>query len=250
MHIVQAILASRNEEENVIQFTQSECAPVEGISIKTPWVTEGWAMDCISFNKEVLEWIKNHDFIEYVVMSSPMTIIHHDTIDSKGERSPPSRENVALAANKVANILVQHGKKPVFLSPPPQTGDDLSKCASHIVIFGGSDIVDCSFKEEDSSESYAAIMGFLKSYAFIIPVVDLNKLICFNGICKTFVDNINIYRDKGHLSHAGSYYIGRKYDLLPIIKARRNSYWSQENYVQIDLTKSSKFLEIQEYGSY
>ena len=232
MHIVQAILASRNENENVIQFTQSECAPLEGISIKTPWVTEGWAMDCISFNKSVLEWIKKHDTIEYVVMSSPMTIIHHDTIDFKGERSPPSKENVALAANNVANVLVQHGKKPVFISPPPQTGNDLSKCATHKFIFGGDNIDDCSFNEENFSVSYVDIMKFLKSDAFTVPVIDLKKLICANGTCRTLVDNVNIYRDKGHLSYAGSYYIGKKYDLLASIKARADSYWREENYVQ------------------
>lgn len=214
MHLMQAVRASESlGDRNIIQFTKSLCAPVFGLAIveRKP---ESWAKGCIEFNNQVRDWLSNNVTVEYVLLSSRMDIIHSDTLNEDGETNQPSTKLVLAAANEVADFLEGLGKKAVFISPPPMTGEDLSKCSSYNLVFGTNEDFSCSFHLDTTSKEYSKIVAFLEAPDYRFPVVDLRKYICREAVCETFISGVNIYRDAGHLSLIGSRYIGTRYDLL------------------------------------
>jgi peptidoglycan/LPS O-acetylase OafA/YrhL len=213
MHLMQAVRASESlGGRDVIQFTKSSCAPVFGLA--KVGRTKSWAEGCIKFNNQVKDWLSQNQTVEYVLLSSPMNIIHSRTLNEEGEFSEPSTKLTLNSANKVAEFIQSLGKKAIFISPPPTTGEDLSKCSSYNLIFGTGEDFGCEFAVDEVSQQYVEIMDFLKSENFKLPVIDLSSYICNDVTCETYISKINIYRDTGHLSHAGSQYIGAQYDLL------------------------------------
>jgi len=215
MHLMQAVMASKSlGERDVIQFTKSVCAPVFGLAIVNHKYTESWANGCIEFNNKVMNWLSKNQTVEYVLLSSPMGIVNNRTLNDEGEVNEPSIKLTLNSANKVSEFIQSLGKKVIFISPPPRTGKDLSRCTSHNLVFGSGQDFSCEFTVDKISEQHVEVMNFLKMDALTFPVIDLRSYICNGSVCETYVSGINIYRDSGHLSHAGSQYIGAQYDLL------------------------------------
>jgi len=215
MHLAQAVLASPSlEGKNLIQFTKSVCSPIIGLALSSRKYPEAWSQSCVSFNDQVRDWLKNDNNVEYVIMSSPLGILFNETYDTKGVLRTASEDVVLAAMNETAAFLESLGKKPVFVSPPPRTGENLSKCSTYNLIFEGNEVLDCVFTIAEFSEQHTAVMAFLARPDLALPVLDLGQYICDSEKCPTFVDGVNIYRDPGHLSHQGSRLIGMKNDLL------------------------------------
>jgi len=147
-------------------------------------------------------------------MSSPLRILFTETFDSDGVFRSASEEVVLTAMNETAVFLESLGKKVVFISSPPRTGKNLTKCWSYNLIFEGEEVFDCDFIVADLSEQHTAVMKFLTRPDLALPVMDLSQYICNAGKCPTFVDGINIYRDHDHLSYQGSHLIGLKSSFL------------------------------------
>lgn len=219
MHLVQAVLASPSFEGNsLIQFTKSMCSPIIGLALSSRKHSKVWSRGCVLFNDQVRDWLKNDDDIEYVIMSSPLGLLFNEIYDATGALRPASEEVVLAAMNETANFVKSLGKKPVFVSPPPRSGENLSKCSTHNLVFKGNEFIDCAFTVAEFSEEHAAVMAFLMRPDLVLPVLDLGKFTCESGRCFTFVEGINIYRDVGHLSHEGSEFIGWRNDLLGLVQ--------------------------------
>jgi len=215
MHLVQAVLAGPSlQGKELIQFTKSTCSPILGLALVNRTYPESWAKGCISFNDQVKGWLENNQSVEYVIMSSPLRILFHQTFDSDGRLRPASAELVLDAMNETAVFLESLGKKAVFISSPPRTGENLTKCWSYNLIFKGGEVFDCDFTVADLSEQHTAVMEFLARPDLALPVLDLSQHICTAGKCPTFVDGVNLYRDHDHLSHQGSHLIGLKSGFL------------------------------------
>lgn len=45
-------------------------------------------------------------------------------------------------------------------------------------------------------------------FIILAPVIWLDQEICANGTCRASDDNVFLYRDRGHLSNAGSVWLG------------------------------------------
>ncbi len=43
---------------------------------------------------------------------------------------------------------------------------------------------------------------------------------CEEGDCRTFDGDVILYRDSGHLSKAGSAYLGKRYDFAKVLTGR------------------------------
>lgn len=219
MHLAQAILASSSlEGDDLIQFTKSMCSPIIGLALSNRKYPKAWSQSCILFNGQVRDWLKNDDKIEYVIMSSPLGILFNETYDSSGFLRPASEDIVLAAMNETVSFVESLGKKPIFVSPPPRTGENLSKCPAYNLIFEGNDSFVCDFSLAEISEQHAAVMAFLGRPDLMVPVLDLAQLICDKERCPTFVDGVSIYRDVGHFSQKGSELIGQKNDLLGLVK--------------------------------
>lgn len=60
-----------------------------------------------------------------------------------------------------------------------------------------------------------------------MPIINLEDYICNGGMCNTVIDDTNIYRDGGHLSHDGSELIGKNNDIFGKVINAANKYAAQ-----------------------
>ncbi|MBF5052780.1 acyltransferase 3 [Alcanivorax venustensis ISO4] len=216
MHLADAILASEGlGKAHIVQFTKSVCAPIYEIALTNQNYAPNWSNGCVEFNERVKEWLSNNKSIKYVVMSSPMGIIYSD-IYYNGEVVGVAPSLVLKKMNETASHIRSLGKMPVFVSPPPRTGHDLSQCTTRSQIMGVER--DCSFATNSISEDHKKVMAFLNDEALSVPVIDLSRYFCERDKCKTSSNGIPFYRDKGHLSKPGSSLIGSQFDLFSDIK--------------------------------
>lgn len=215
MHLLPALIASDSSQKHeLIQLTKSACAPLFGVAITTRSRQPSWSKSCIDFNESVKKYLVETKEIEYVIMSSPMSILKTRTFSQAGEIAESSDLLIRDELNKTADFIRQIGKKVVFIAPPPSTGDDLSKCPTYHLTFGSNQNFECKFSEGDYSQDYKSVKQFLSRQDLKVPVIFLESYVCSNGTCNTYPGNINLYRDSGHLSVSGSTYIGREFNLL------------------------------------
>jgi peptidoglycan/LPS O-acetylase OafA/YrhL len=217
MHLMPALIASDvSPEHELIQLTKSACAPIFGIAITTRSRQPSWSESCIEFNESVKRYLVDAKDIEYVILSSPMSILKTKTFNKEGKIFESSDNLIRDELNSTADFIRNIGKNVVFIAPPPSTGVDLSKCPTFHFTFRKDQNFECKFSTKDYSQVYKDVKQFLSRKDLRMPVIFLEPKICKGGICSTYTDNINLYRDSGHLSVSGSKYIGRKFNLLSL----------------------------------
>lgn len=225
MHLIPGLVTGRSVGNNtLIQLTKSSCSPIFGLALTTRFSPANWGKECIKFNESVRKYLVETDSIEYVIMSSPMSIIITKTVDEKGNIKPPSTEVVKSALNETTKFLREIGKKPIFIAPPPQNGHNLAKCPTYNATFNDEENFECAFNTKDISESQRKVIEFLNSSELELAVVDLKSYICEGNTCFSYINGINIYRDSGHLSIPGARYLGKKFNLLSIVLDAANQH--------------------------
>ncbi|RZU99076.1 acyltransferase family protein [Spiribacter vilamensis] len=229
MHLMQALTSSQaSETVDFIQFTKSVCAPIFDLAITDQKRGRAWSEGCIEFNSQVNKWLQENSSVEYVIMSSPMGIISSNTYDDSGNLHPTSdsKSIVMEKLNETADYIRSVGKTPVFVAPPPRTGDNLARCVIGNLVFGSGEGSEnsCSFSQGEVSSGHQRVTQFLHSSELDMAVVDLSDYLCNQSGCKAAVGKTNIFRDSGHLSHAGSALVGRESNLLGAVMAAADSY--------------------------
>ena len=223
MHLAPALLAD-DPGLQITQFTRPVCAPILDIAIVNAKYTASWARDCVTFNDQALAYLQAHGSIAYVVMSSPLGILESAIYQRDvGVRQGDLTELVHEKMLQTAAAIRAAGATPVFVSPPPRTGADLSSCATKLRIFGRVPTTDvgpvCSFPEAAQSglNQKAAAMLLRLDQAF--GIVWLDKFLCREGRCATVMDDVILFRDTGHFTRAGSALLGARYGLAERIYA-------------------------------
>jgi peptidoglycan/LPS O-acetylase OafA/YrhL len=210
-------LAAGGIDQPFVQFTKPACSPVADIAYIDKQHPSNWSQGCIDFNDEVLNWIRDEGDIDYVIMSSALGIYDHVTYRRDG--TIIGKDNIPLLKEemlKTARMVKAAGAMPVFISPPPRTGYDLSRCGVGSLVF--NEHGDCSFRVSDESQESLGILSLLRSIGKEIDYVDLPSLLCHDGRCQTMIDGRFIFRDSGHLSHEGSELIGARLGLASLIE--------------------------------
>lgn len=209
MHLVQGIISS-DPNVNLQQHTMSSCSPILGVSNFNPanGVTLRRARDCIAFNDSVLNWLKNHDGVEIVILSSPFG--GHASWDLATRNGQIYRDgNATLVQNALiatADIIRGLGARVIIVSPTPHSGRNNGLCAAHASFFGEIAQI-CNFPLNVSSKPFS----LLKSVNEHIPVYWLPNEMCTRGICDVARGGTFLYRDAGHLSKEGSAYLGKHF---------------------------------------
>ncbi|HEW9969939.1 TPA: acyltransferase family protein [Enterobacter cloacae] len=214
MQMAKAITSS-NENAKLIQFTISQCSPVLGYSSAG---TVFGAKNCIDSNNKVFDYIKRTDSVKTVVLSSPFVQLGRDYVAVNSDdhtvniTSAQSLKILEATIEKITNL----GKKVVIISPTPESGYDIGQCLKKSNLIGRNPTI-CNFKYPTLDEETERVLQNLRSLSHIAKVVMMESLICDNGECHAYENNVMIYRDKGHLSYEGSEYLGRKYNFYKII---------------------------------
>jgi hypothetical protein len=110
---------------------------------------------------------------------------------------------------------------PIVFSSTPQNGTDIGQCLAK-TIWNRLETSICDFTLQETTLNSQKVAHLLTLVASHHKVIDLSRMICETGICKTQVQNVWIYRDAGHLSQEGSEYLGKKYNFYRLITGSKN----------------------------
>ena len=217
MHLAPALKSSPTTM-SFLQLTMSSCRPILDFSIIGKNNTEDWAKKCITFNRQVFEWLAANEQIDLVIMSSPFTFSSRDmyTIEGRVTYNAAIVEQFFVATLQAIQSL---GKRVVVVSPTPGNGRNIGLCLSQATL-RGQPLAYCNFAKADYSMSVREGYELLqKTTENRVPVVWLDDILCGDGDCKLANDGVFLYRDKGHLSNQGASHIGRMLDLNGLILA-------------------------------
>lgn len=219
MHLAGALEKSQ-DAQGLVQYTMPACAPIKDISLVNSKFTIPWARKCIAFNDKVLDWLRNNEGVEYVIMSSPMGILRDRVYHRDNGLFAEGIEQIIIdEMRSTAHYIRQLGAIPVFVAPPPRTGENLASCGVTALIFGEKDESRCAFREADIWAETHKVASVLHELEPDMRIFSLQDIICQQGSCATFADDTLLFRDKGHFSNAGSKLLGAKENLLGQILA-------------------------------
>jgi hypothetical protein len=219
MHLAQGLLAS-NPKLKMVQATKSVCGPVLGVAPVNHNFTKAWAKHCIENNDKVLEYIKNTKSLKYAVLSSPFDAYFEDgwSLLTKQGELVPNHELGLQRFKDTLHTLRSLGITPIVFSPPPRDGRDLGGCVAKAMLFH-EDASLCNFPIEATAAWHKGLQPFLAQVERDAEVVYLSKVLCAGDTCSASIANTILYRDTGHLTHAGSALIGQRMNFNQLIRA-------------------------------
>lgn len=219
-HLVQGILAS-NPQAKIIQMTKSSCGPFFDVSPVKSEYPVSWAKECLEFNNSVHDWLKTNKTVKYVVMSSPFS---QYLVNGKlliGDKLYDANTKLAIEHfTQTLDELKSMGITPVTFAPPPANGENLGECLVKAEFFG-VDLNDCNFSRDGITSESNITHEFLDNISKNYDVVFFDKELCPDGDCKANIESTFIYRDKGHLSLAGSALLGKRMDFYGLISSKK-----------------------------
>ena len=231
-HLVAGIIGASNKAPEIIQATSGACGPLIGLAaVKTDaGYNDAWARSCIKFNDSVLDYLKQANSVEYVVLSSPFGRYVDHTFEGLLHRDATGEyRNIAIGVDpavEAMKITVEKvramGKKVVLIAPPPTGGFNAGLCVERLdtglPIIGVAD--SCRISPEARMSAEGEVLNFLHQVAGRagINVIGFEPVLCSTGPCDTHLEGILVYQDAGHLTYEGSALLGRRLDLLKQIE--------------------------------
>lgn len=224
MALANALRSSRTHLQ-FVQMTMSACAPILGIANHAPpRYNEQWGQKCIQNNEQVFEWLGAHPEIRYVILSSSFVIL---TEDSKRLTLPdgttrPTGDFSIEQLRQTLRRIKELGRIPVIVSPTPLSGYNTGRClVIQHTLNRSLDVCDFPLVGQLRESLYRQLQEVARQTD--TAIIMLSDLICPDGKCRSHIDGLMIYRDSGHLSHAGSARLGQMYDLSGLILSKVES---------------------------
>ena len=225
MHLVNGIMSSKPDAK-IIQMTKYICGPFFDIApVVKPDYPASWAEGCLSFNKQVHQWLEKNDSVKYAVLSSPFSQYLSDSsevLDRDGKQSFASLELITSEFENTLKELVEMGIKPIVFSPPPANGINLGRCLTRAE-WKGKALNACNFNKDKMLEIRGTVYKFLETLEDQYQVVRLDDYMCEGQECNTHIDSTYLFRDEGHLSHEGTALLGKKYNFYDSITRQSNA---------------------------
>lgn len=206
----------------LLQATESSCGPLPGLA---PWradapagasFTRDWARQCERFNRSVLEGLTAPGAPRVVLASSLLEQYLGPPggrllrLQGGGEVEVTQAEDeIVSAVQRLAQALRAHGKRLVWVAPPPKGGFNAGACLERrrlgLLTLGAP--ADCRIVRADEppvQRRIAALLDRIERETGV-PVLRLDKALCDERACRTAdPDGLPLYRDAGHLSVEGS----------------------------------------------
>lgn len=228
MHLVDGLAATA--PGGVLQATKSACGPLLGIAQVTGAYNREYARNCIDFNDSVMAYLEATPAIDTVVLSAAFFPYFDPTRrllvrdgDALLERDPGMDIALAGLAATVRRIRAA-SKRVVVVAPPPSNGFDYTHCVERRMANRNPfrALVDCDIPQAEYRANKRGVLGFLQRVQAqgAVDVVSLEPALCDGEACRTMLGNAVIYRDEGHLSHAGSVAVARALDLGAAVERR------------------------------
>ncbi|MEA1081460.1 acyltransferase family protein [Marinobacter qingdaonensis] len=207
------------------QITMGACDPLYRLarfsrSSKSTY-NRDYAQACLEFNSNVLNYAKNSDHIEIVViagrMQTPLSksnLLLTQTESGDYEQVDVTTDRVTKALAALATELHESGKKAVFIAPPPADGSNIgdcleSKAREKLRLVPQSD---CTISMTANRNYRGAALDMMADAAELadVELLDIFDFLCHGGVCRTQIDGTILYRDYSHLTYDGAALIGER----------------------------------------
>lgn len=221
MHIVPAVLSSKSDA-SLMQITQSVCGPLLGVALTNSRYSVEWARECIRRNDKIFQELATIHSLRYVVLGSPFSGYVEDgamVVTREGEKLEGQKVALSQAVLMIAELR-RLGLVPVFVAPPPQSGQDIGQCLIRAAQLN-LNASECNFLREEAERRQENVFKFLRDLEQYASVIWLDQAICEAGVCQASIGDTLIYRDSGHLSYEGSSLVGQKLNLYQLIQSAR-----------------------------
>lgn len=211
MHLVPGLMAG-DPDLAFQQHTKSRCAPILGVAQDDK---NAWSQGCIAFNNSVLEWLEASSSVKVVVLSSQLkSILRSSLVLENGDKVVENTHRLVMERiSATIERIKAAGFDVVFMSPTPNSGYDIGRCAARSEFFGG-DPADCDFLLPQDDPAFEVVAGI----SDLAPIIWLDQQICDGSNCDVIQNGTLIYRDYGHLSFEGSAYLGQTYNWIGEIR--------------------------------
>lgn len=156
---------------------------------------------------------------KYVVLAGYWSIadLKPDRYFLSGPNNPDfspavTRKVMARAFHDSIRRIVKAGSVPVLIRDNPTVPDELFNCSRRKLLPFHDE--PCEFPREEMDETYAyanELIDELEAMHPQIVIIDPNEIICAEGVCRTELDGVPIYRDDDHLNRIGSETLGEIY---------------------------------------
>tara|TARA_R110002124_G_scaffold68695_2_gene185526 strand:- start:11610 stop:12500 length:891 start_codon:yes stop_codon:yes gene_type:complete len=201
-HLNQFLLSLKDKngsQPQIAEFTQGACNPILDFSYSiSPSIEHATA--CFTKNSKTMNVISTYK-PDIIVMSArwPRSNKMYQLIDTQLE--VVDFKKFELKFEQTLLSIIALGVKVVVVNDIAGTGDIGYNCPIKRVL--SSDSRTCLIDEPSYDDWFISLNNRLSKkikYSF----VDLNKVICNNGLCKTESLGLPLYKDEGHLNQLGS----------------------------------------------
>jgi peptidoglycan/LPS O-acetylase OafA/YrhL len=229
MQLVPGIAATSTG--GVIQATKSACGPSLGLAqIVSGAYSRDYAINCLSFNQAVFDYLAGTPSIEVVALSSPFypyfdsvnRRMLHEVNGALMDKTPSMALALQVFGSTIARIRAL-GKRVVIVAPPPSTGFDYTHClerrATGRTLSGH--LANCNMPLAQYRSAKAEVLDFLDVLKVQtgIDVISFDALLCSTDECVTALEGTAIYRDEGHFSYKGSKLVANAMSLGNLIES-------------------------------
>lgn len=162
-------------------------------------------------NQRLEQLIADRQFKAVVLGGSFMAFYGSEELTRDG--SKPGVEAFEAGFHAAVGRIIQAGAIPYIITGTPALEVPLSHdCTLNNARFGKDS--DCTFSTKvhlARSERWRGFLGQLKEQYPQIVFIEPEKIICDESVCRSEIDGLPLYRDRGHLNHLGSELIGKIY---------------------------------------
>ena len=191
----------------ITDITMGNCPPLLNVNISAP----GAGKRCSDKNIAVLNYVKDNkpDFV-YLAGSWAGYMGQYIQANNQDEKVAKVVDSLTLLIAE----LQENDIKVVFFEMLPRAYKGISSCSLKSEMYPFFNSLDnCHFDNSNFyyGEQQQIYQRLKQEFGASLEMISLDELICTNGMCKSYVGNLPLYRDSNHLNMYGSKLLGQMY---------------------------------------
>lgn len=223
MHLVPGLIATMDHALD--EASLGHCSPLLDYAELASPNERSSSIACMGFTRSVLDYIRRTPSIRVVILSAsynrtlalPKGRAAIAVVDGTVRDATLGLQPTLEAQRRTIAAIRAMGRKVVVVSPTPPSQIDLGQCWERTVerrpIVGP--FSNCRTAPSDVPAQWREYRQMLDGFERRagVPVIRLDRLFCGSGRCESQRNGQPFFRDAGHLTTAGSLYVGHRLNL-------------------------------------
>ncbi len=192
--------------ESFINLTHDACPPFLDTSL---YIEKTYLQTCLARNKALTKMLKDKNKINTVIMSGAW-LRYLELAGTEG------KEDIINGLRNSIDLILQSNKQPVITLEVPRYNIDIERAHFNNHSPLANTIRTTKLLTEyvnDNTELFHIFKAIANEYP-ALRFADFNQVICSDGLCKSDIQNVVLYKDKSHITWPGGELIGQKFMAL------------------------------------